>query len=846
MTESFPSTPRAPTRVRLCAVAIGLLGIVVATRTTLTSTAWVGRTFPGFLLLPNRVVPSIGLANWSGSTVADLYQSQVVAVDGEPVSSAEEAYEQAAARRPGTIVRYLLRKGGAEREVRVATQRFGTRDWVFLFGAYLLNSIVYLTCGLTVWVLRPYSALARAFLAFGIAWSGFFLTAMDLYGPATFTRVHFVTEALAPAAVLQMAMLFPQPHRYQRWRFAGYVPSLAIAMAYARYLYIPSAFSTTLMVDMLYLGLVGVFLGLRLIVEYWYGTSQLARQRVRVMTLGTLFGFGLPGAVLVLSAVVWGQVSMNIAVFTPFLFALSLAYAIVKYDLLEIDAMVKRGAYYLLLTGAVGAAYMGAVIVFNSVLQENAFTGSAAFPVLFTLVVLLVFNPLRNRLQAFVDRVFFRTRYDGAQMLATLGGQLGSALARDRIAKLVCDTVEAAIPNAATDLFVVAERGALRAIASDSEVPSVLVHRLASGSVVTAFDPPEVYGDAAMHNAIRVALAGLGAEIAVPLQFGTELTGALTAGPKRSGLFYTAGDAGFLRAVAHQAAIALANAQSYEALVELNASLEARVRERTAQLEAAYEELKAAETHLVQSEKMASLGRLVAGVAHEINNPVSFISSSVAPLRRRLERAATAPPTDIPRLLAEAREIIDIMARGAERTTAIVRDLRSFSRLGEAVRKPVDLQDCIEVTLRLLESRWRDRLTIHRDYDDALPQVECDPGQVNQVFMNLLANACDAAPAGGNIWVSTRLRGADTCVTIRDDGPGIPPERLGRIFEPFFTTKDVGSGTGLGLAIAHGIVASHGGRIEVDSTSGAGATFTVILPAGAAASSVPKAAAGSG
>jgi signal transduction histidine kinase len=487
---------------------------------------------------------------------------------------------------------------------------------------------------------------------------------------------------------------------------------------------------------------------------------------------------------------------------------------------------------------------MGAVVLFNSVLQENAFTDSAAFPVLFTLVVLLVFNPLRTRLQAFVDRVFFRTRYDGAQMLATLGGQLGAAMARDKIAHIVCDTVQTAIPNTGTRLSVKSEAGAVAAVGEGTVVPERLVRRLETGRIATTFDPLESYADESEYEAIRAALGDLGVEIAVPLQLGTDLTGVLTAGPKRSGLFYTAGDAGFLRAVAHQAAIALANAQSYEALVALNATLEERVRERTAQLEEAYRELKAAETHLVQSEKMASLGRLVAGVAHEINNPVSFIATSVAPLRRRLDKAATAAPADAARLLGEAREIIDIMARGAERTTAIVRDLRSFSRLGEAVRKAADLQDGIEVTLRLLEGRWRDRLTIHRDFEP-MPPVECDPGQLNQVFMNLLANACDAAPDGGNIWVRTRYEDGAATITIRDDGPGISPDILGHIFEPFFTTKDVGGGTGLGLAIAHGIVAAHGGRIEVDSVPGAGATFRVVVPA-AEAASVDRVAGGRG
>src|SRR5437667_453557 len=348
MPESFPTTPRAPVTVRLCAVVIGLVGIVLATRTTLTSSAWVDRTFPGFLLLVNRVVPSIGLAHWSGSTVAGLYQSQVVAVNGVPVASAQQVYRPVAASPPGTPVSYRLQKRGVEREITVPSQRFAVRDWILLFGAYLLNGVVYLTSGLVVWVLRPHSPLSRA----------------------------------------------------------------------------------------------------------WRGTSQLARPRVRVLTLGTLFGIGLPGFLLMISAAVWGQVAMNVAAFTPFLFALSLAYAIVKHDLFEIDAMVKRGAYYLVLTGAVGTAYVVAVVLLNLVLSGNAVTASPAFPVFFTLVVLLVFNPLRTRLQAFVDRVFFRTAYDGARELAAVGRQLASTLQRERIVALVCDAVNHAIPNGPTRLFV--------------------------------------------------------------------------------------------------------------------------------------------------------------------------------------------------------------------------------------------------------------------------------------------------------------------------------------------------------------------------------------------------------
>jgi len=193
--------------------------------------------------------------------------------------------------------------------------------------------------------------------------------------------------------------------------------------------------------------------------------------------------------------------------------------------------------------------------------------------------------------------------------------------------------------------------------------------------------------------------------------------------------------------------------------------------------------------------------------------------------------------------LREAEDLVGIMARGAERTAAIVKDLRSFSRLGEATRKPADLQEGLEVSLRLLEPRYRDRITIHRDYGP-LPLVECDPAQLNQVFMNLLANACDAIVGAGNIWVTTRIEGDAAVVAIRDDGSGIPPELLGRIFDPFFTTKDVGAGTGLGLAISQSVVSAHGGQLDVESVPGGGTTFRVVLPGAAAGAQLDRAVGG--
>jgi len=831
------TTLRTPTGVRVVALVVALLGVAVALRTTVTSLAWMGRVFPGFVILDNRVIASVGLAHWSGTALPDVYQSEILAVDGQVIGSTPEAYAIVAARPPGTPVQYRLRRNGVERVVAVSTERFEQRDWGLLHGLFLLNGVVFLCAALVTYLLRPDSRAAAAFLGGGSAIGFFLFTAMDLYGPATFFRLHVLAESALPAGMLHFALVFPERHRWARLRVVGWVLALGIALAYEIFLYSPVVYSRILTTNMFYIAAVAAFFCGNLAVAYVRSGSQLVRQRVRVILVGALFGFVVPAVVLVFAAVTAGDASMNLAATTPFMFAVALAYAIVQHDLFEIDAMVKRGAYYLALTGAVSAAYLAAVLAFNFVLRVGAVTDSAAFPVVFALAVLLLLNPLRTRVQSFVDRVFYGTSYDAPGVLAEVGAALAQTRQRDEVGRIVAECLQRTIPNEGTRLFVagLAPDG-LAPLDGVGTIPGAVAARFANGRVVTAVDAPEGDDDAVLHAATRATLATIGATVAVPMVAHGEVMGALTLGAKRSGFFYTAGDADLLRSLAHEAAIALQHAAGYERIVEMNANLEARIRERTAQLETANEELgdtlrelQAAESQLVHSEKMASLGRLVAGVAHEINNPVSFIANSVSPLKKRLAKAIAAPPADVAAILEEAGEIVDIMANGAQRAAAIVKDLRSFSRLDEATRKAVDLHEGLEVSLRLLEHRWRGRITVERDYG-TLPAVDCDPGQINQVFVNILANACDALGEGGTLTVATRADGDTVRVVIRDDGPGIPREVRDRIFDPFFTTKDVGAGTGLGLSISHGIVTAHHGRIEVDSEPGKGAAFTIVLP----------------
>jgi two-component system, NtrC family, sensor kinase len=237
-------------------------------------------------------------------------------------------------------------------------------------------------------------------------------------------------------------------------------------------------------------------------------------------------------------------------------------------------------------------------------------------------------------------------------------------------------------------------------------------------------------------------------------------------------------------------------------------------------------------SQLIQAEKMAALGLLVAGVAHEINTPMGAIHSNndimrraVAKIRRTLE-----PDTnkEAVRLLGILEEVCRNNETAAERIMHIVRSLKNFARLDEAERKRVDLHEGIESTLTLLQHQLKSRIRIERQFGN-IPEVLCHPNQLNQVFMNILANAAQAIPGAGVIRITTLTDGNFVKIAVADTGGGILPEHLSKIFDPGFTTKGVGLGTGLGLSICYKIVEDHGGTIEVDS-SPSGTTLTITLP----------------
>ena len=266
-----------------------------------------------------------------------------------------------------------------------------------------------------------------------------------------------------------------------------------------------------------------------------------------------------------------------------------------------------------------------------------------------------------------------------------------------------------------------------------------------------------------------------------------------------------------------------------------NSSLEQQVYERTAlaeELAITNLKLRNAQTHLIHSEKMAGLGQLVAGIAHEINNPLAFVINNIFIVQEGLAKlaaeAAGLPEAASARVGKMQKRITEAQS-GATRVKDLVTKLRTFSRLDEGTIKTINIHESIESVLLFLRHKMDGRIEVERQFGD-VEMLTCLAGELNQVLMNVIANAIDAIDGPGRITIATGQQNGHFTIRIRDTGKGIPEEIRSRIFEPFFTTKPIGQGTGLGLAISYGIIQAHHGSMEFSTQAGEGTEFTLKIP----------------
>lgn len=323
--------------------------------------------------------------------------------------------------------------------------------------------------------------------------------------------------------------------------------------------------------------------------------------------------------------------------------------------------------------------------------------------------------------------------------------------------------------------------------------------------------------------------------ICVPLKTRDKLIGTIYLDTTKTEHFFKQEDVVFLEGFANLAGIAIENARTYQEVENLVKERTKELENKNRELNKAYHDLQATQTQLIRQEKMASLGQLVAGVAHEINTPLGSICSNAdmsistfEKLNQNLQ-SLQHPSPEITKPVEILEGLAQVNKTAVARIAKIVDSLKNFARLDEGDYKLVDLHEGIDSTLSLTTHLNRDRIEVIKEYGN-IPNLYCNPNQLNQVFMNILVNSIQAIKGKGRITIRTSASDRKIDIRFSDTGAGIPQENIDKIFDPGFTTKGVGVGTGLGLSISYKIIEEHGGRIDVVSKVGKGTTFTVHLP----------------
>lgn len=875
-----------------------LIGLPILAASVLQSLEWLDRPFPGFLVMDNGVVPSVSGYRWPPDKSV-LFHSLVVAVDDRPVTSGADVYAYVARKPLGTAIEYTLSSSGRQFTLTLPSLEFTAVDYVQVYAILLVIAALSLFVGVTVGIMQPTARQARVYLSLSFIGCLYASTAVFLHRPdfPAMTAVYFFAESFFPATFIHFALVFPSERRWasrRLWPIAAYAFSgILLTVVLFGFHRKPPELSP-LYVTYFYTALSFVVFLASVVHATWFSPDPRVQMRARAILPSVALASPLTIIAWANNAVWSGNLPLQLGILFVPIFYLSVAYAVVKHDLFDIDRVVRQSFVYALLSVIVLSTYAGVLAIPTRLLPTAVGQGQTLLGMAFVLVLALALEPLRSFVQNVVDRAFYRTRLDYRTTISNLSEAMTTLLDLNEVITQVTGVLTDAMHLETTAVWtfedgdsagVVWTRAAggdlmRRPSAADSRDIAALFDK--SAPWIDLSDAPRHLPAAARGGDAGRQLAELKAPLLLPLMFRGHAIGLLALGRKRSGYGFSSDDIDLLRTLANQAAIAVQNARSYEALEELTRDLDAKVRRRTDQLKMsneeltrAYGDLKATQSQLIQSEKMASLGQLVAGVAHELNNPASFVYGGLANLAEYVSRivkildaygdASISDPRQLQAieelktslrleyLLRETPELIRVCFEGSDRINKIIEDLRVFARADSGERTPLVLTDGIESTLRLLGSRVnREGLTLHRRFEE-IPAVEADAGQLNRVWMNLLSNALDAVeevPAA-EITVAVRAMPAaessgnrDTNwveVEVQDNGVGIAPHEVDRIFEPFFSTKPIGRGTGLGLSIAYGAVKSHGGIITVSTELRKGTTITVRLPTRAALSPLPGA-----
>jgi len=886
-----------------------------------------------------------GLKAWSVSANSPGKQAGIVAgdflksIDRQSVKTTVDATRAIFDSGVWSRATYSLVRGGESFETSVVLAPENNSRGIH--GYLEIVGLIYLIIGAFVFLRRWSAAKSLHFYLFCLV--SFVLYCFSYTGKLNLfdSSVYWLNVTallLQPALFLHFCLTFPETPRFVEGRRyvvpVLYAPGAFLlafhALVMAGFVALPlPMLSVRWLIDSLEMGYLAVFsaAGVFLLFRsYRRANSPLARQQLKWVTRGAAVAV-IPFAALYAVPYFLGMGFipaewLKLSVFSLVLLPLTFGYAIVRYRLMDVDMIFRRGIAYALATAAIIGFYFGLVFLFADFFRNNALITSQGGWLLAIVITALLFQPVFTRIQAKLDRFFNRERYDYRRTLLDFARDLGSEVHVD---SLLDQTVERLAETLGVDrvaAFLISEAGEARLAKSRA-----LTFK---GDLDLSFlNTPEIQNDkgylffesmkhpSGMPPFARLTIERLGLHYYLPLRVKGKTLGYLALGKTEDDDFLSSEDVDLLQTVSGYIAIAVESARLYESLERKalenqalkdfseniiesidagivawnpeqfieswNSSMETLYGIPSAEAEGKrlsdifppdlisqlprhsepYRSLNLYKFHLknavgrslivnlstvpllgkddhvigrllimndltarveledqlVQAEKLSSIGMLAAGVAHEVNTPLAVITSQLQMMMRQL-------PSDDPH-----SPVLDRVVKQGFRASEIINNLLKFSRVSGSERVELELNKAIQETLSLAAPMLRAaKISLEARLDSDLPTIQGNAGKLQQVFMNLIMNARDAMPYGGDLTVTTSAVDSTVSVEISDNGIGIAPENLRKIFDPFFTTKATNRGTGLGLAVSYGIMREHSGKIYVDSTVGRGASFRLEFP----------------
>ncbi|HEX3036238.1 MAG TPA: histidine kinase dimerization/phospho-acceptor domain-containing protein, partial [Thermodesulfobacteriota bacterium] len=717
-------------------VAVSLNGLIRAV-------GWINKPFPGFLLYENSLVAEVSLSSWTGYRSGLIkYHDKVLTVDGKGLSP-QQIYRIVSDMPVGTPINYTISRKDKVINLSIPNMRFGLGDFIMIFGVVYFVGLVIFVTGVLVYLSKPELTSSKLFFTFCLSMSIWFVSIFDAQSTYSLGSIPFIGWIFTPACAISLAFIFPSRKKFlsnsPKVMFAPFLPSIVILALYLFYFDSQFIWKRVDIVTWLYvLTSTLVFVAFTTI-SYMKPDFSLEKERAKVILLGAFVGFFIP-ALCAFAVTSLGISNLNNLALLVLFFPVSIAYAIVKHKLFDIDAIIKRTLVYITLTAVVVGILAFIVIVFNVDLGTyRDLEQIAFFVILISTLIVIVINLLKNQIQNFIDAVFFKATYDYQRTIEEMSFAMVSLLNLDEIAGKIINTIEGTIFS--SPIFVVLvdqnsgdyrvyakSRGAnkvnMPSIKQDSDLIQLLnrYREEIFKEDLTADERYIIHKDKLMK-----VFNDFDSALFIPLFFKEQLIGILCLGERRNGLSYTSQDIKLLRILTNQSAVAIENAISFKLIGDYAIKLEDTNRE-----------LQETQMQLIQAEKMSAVGQLAGGIAHEFNNILTGIIGYTSFAMSR---------TDVEQI----RKDLSVVQKASDRAAEIVKKLLAFSRHREERFQLALIDQVIEDTLVLIERTFQSEgIRIVRHYGK-IPPIKMNLGEMQQVVLNIVINSKHAMPKGGMI-----------------------------------------------------------------------------------------------